>query len=560
MDLRLWSVLGGIGLFLTGMYLMEGAVGQLAGRRFKLLLRRHTSNNFRATLSGVLITAVLQSSSLVSFIVLAFAGNGILRLQNALAVILGANIGTTLSNWFIATLGFSFRIDLLWFPVMGLAGTVLFIFQQRKGITAFCHFFLGMSFLFIALDFMKNGMMGVVESFDLSQIADAPMFLFVTAGFGITFLIQSSTATMALTLSALHSGAIPFDSAVAIIIGSELGTSLKLMLASLSGSADKKRLAAGNIILNLATTIIAFLFMNSLIRLVTEFLGINDPLQALVLFQLVINTAATLLFLPFLEKLSDWLRKRYLEGEHRASLYIDHRIPTIPSLALEIFRFEVEYFVKRVLAYAAVEFSIREAYQELEKLFTEKEWLREESMNHLKDRYQEIRTAQGELIEYYAGLQKAGMSQEDLNESARLMQSVQEAMHAAKGFKDIAHNKNELLQSGNDLKFDQFNFFSELVNRNLKRLSEFYRDDKKAHDPTILKRQLEDIRLDYIQALEHIYRLAGRDSLPERDISTLQNLNRELYSAHRAITLSIAHLSSNGRTPEDINEVATERS
>jgi phosphate:Na+ symporter len=560
MDLRLWSVFGGIGLFLTGMYLMEGAVGQLAGRRFKLLLRRHTSNNFRATLSGVLITAVLQSSSLVSFIVLAFAGNGILRLQNALAVILGANIGTTLSNWFIATLGFSFRIDLLWFPVMGLAGTVLFIFQQRKGITAFCHFFLGMSFLFIALDFMKNGMMGVVESFDLSQIADAPMFLFVTAGFGITFLIQSSTATMALTLSALHSGAIPFDSAVAIIIGSELGTSLKLMLASLSGSADKKRLAAGNIILNLATTIIAFLFMNSLIRLVTEFLGINDPLQALVLFQLVINTAATLLFLPFLEKLSDWLRKRYLEGEHRASLYIDHRIPAIPSLALEIFRFEVEYFVKRVLAYAAVEFSIREAYHELEKLFTEKEWLREESMNHLKDRYQEIRTAQGELIEYYAGLQKTGMSQEDLNESARLVQSVQEAMHAAKGFKDIAHNKNELLQSGNDLKFDQFNFFSELVNRNLKRLSEFYRDDKKAHDPTILKRQLEDIRLDYILALEHIYRLAGRDSLPERDISTLQNLNRELYSAHRAITLSIAHLSSNGRTPEDINEVATERS
>lgn len=558
MDLRIWSVVGGIGLFLAGMYLMEGAVARLAGRRFKLLLRRHTSTHLRATMSGVLITAVLQSSSLVSFIVLAFAGNGMLRLQNALAVILGANIGTTLSNWLIATLGFSFRIDLLWMPVMGIAGTTLFIFQQRKGVVAFCHFFLGLSFLFIALDFMKQGMLGVVESFDLTQLSHAPMFLFVTAGFVITFLIQSSTATMALTLSALHSKAIPFDAAVAIVIGSELGTSLKLMLASMTGSADKKRLAAGNIILNLATTIIAFLFMTPLIRLVTDVFGISHPLHALVMFQLVINTAATLLFLPFLKKLADALSKRYTEGEHRATLYIDRRIPAIPSLSLEIFRLEVAYFVKRVLAYGAAEFRIREAYHELERLFTEKEWLREEGMNHPQDRYGEIRTAQGELIEYYAGLQKSGLSRDELEESARLMQAVQEAMHAAKGFKDIAHNKNELLQSGNDLKFDQFNFFSELVLRNLKRLGTFYHDcrqDREAADP---KRQLEDIRRDYLSSLDHIYKLAGRDSLPERDISTLQNLNRELYSAHRAVTLAITHLATNGMRAVDLDDAAVE--
>lgn len=551
-------MVGGIGLFLAGMYLMEGAVARLAGRRFKLLLRRHTSTHLRATMSGVLITAVLQSSSLVSFIVLAFAGNGMLRLQNALAVILGANIGTTLSNWLIATLGFSFRIDLLWMPVMGIAGTTLFIFQQRKGVVAFCHFFLGLSFLFIALDFMKQGMLGVVESFDLIQLSHAPMFLFVTAGFVITFLIQSSTATMALTLSALHSKAIPFDAAVAIVIGSELGTSLKLMLASMTGSADKKRLAAGNIILNLATTIIAFLFMTPLIRLVTDVFGISHPLHALVMFQLVINTAATLLFLPFLKKLADALSKRYTEGEHRATLYIDRRIPSIPSLSLEIFRLEVAYFVKRVLAYGAAEFRIREAYHELERLFTEKEWLREEGMNHAQDRYREIRTAQGELIEYYAGLQKSGLSRDELEESARLMQAVQEAMHAAKGFKDIAHNKNELLQSGNDLKFDQFNFFSELVLRNLKRLGTFYDDCRQVREAADPKRQLEDIRRDYLSSLDHIYKLAGRDSLPERDISTLQNLNRELYSAHRAVTLAITHLATNGMRAVDLDDAAVE--
>jgi phosphate:Na+ symporter len=553
MDLRLWSAVGGIGLFLTGMYLMEGAVGQLAGRKFKLLLRRHTSNNTRAILSGILITALLQSSSLVSFIVLAFAGNGILRLQHALAVILGANIGTTLSNWLIATLGFSFRIDLVWLPVIGLSGTALFIFQHRKGVTAICHFFLGMSFLFIALDFLKEGMLGVVESVDLTRLSSAPVFVFVTVGFFITFLIQSSTATMAITLSALYSKAIPFPAAVAIIIGSELGTSLKLMLASMKGNADKKRLAAGNIILNLVTMIIAFIFMTPLIRLVTDVFGIKNPLQSLVLFQLVINTAATLLFLPFLTKLSDWLRDRYRKEDHRATLYIDHSIPSIPSLALEIFRLEVEYFAKRVMAFAAVEYSLKEAYHEQEQLFTEKEWLREKSLNHSKDRYIDIRTAQGELIEYYAGLQKSGMGKLDMDESARLMQSVQEAMHAAKGFKDIGHNKNELLQSGNDLKFDQFNFFSDLVLRNLVRMAVFFRECKETGRPEKVKGQLNLIRQDYINTLDHIYKLAGRDSLPEPDISTLQNLNRELYSAHRAMTLAIVHLTINGGIPEENN-------
>ena len=552
MDLRLWSVVGGIGLFLTGMYLMEGAVGQLAGRRFKLLLRRHTSGHVRATLSGVLITAVLQSSSLVSFIVLAFAGNGMLRLQNALAVILGANIGTTLSNWLIATLGFSFRIDLLWLPVMGLAGITLFTFQHRKGVTAMSHFFLGMSFLFIALNFMKEGMIGVVGSVDLIRLSNAPMFVFVVVGFVITFLIQSSTATMAITLSALYANAIPFEAAVAIIIGSELGTSLKLMLASMKGSADKKRLAAGNIVLNLATMIIAFIFMTPLIRLVRDIFDIKNPLQALVLFQLVINTAATLLFLPFLSKLSDWLRQRYREGDHRATLYIDHSIPSIPSLALELFRLEVEYFVKRVIAFGAAEFKLNEAFHELEQLFTEKEWLREKSLNHSKDRYLDIRTAQGELIEYYAGLQKAGMGKMDQEESERLMQSVQEAMHAAKGFKDIAHNKNELLQSGNDLKFDQFSFFSDMVLQNLRRLDELFRARKTILKSSDVKEYLEIIRQDYIKTLDHIYRLAGKDALPEPDISTLQNLNRELYSAYRAMTLAIIHLTTNGATTEDV--------
>jgi hypothetical protein len=157
------------------------------------------------------------------------------------------------------------------------------------------------------------------------------------------------------------------------------------------------------------------------------------------------------------------------------------------------------------------------------------------------------------LIEYYAGLQKAGMGKLDLEESGQLMQAVQEAMHAAKGFKDITHNKNELLQSGNDLKFGQFSLFSDKVLLNLRRLDALFRDRKQIIlNSSDVKRHLEIIRQDYTNTLDHIYRLAGKDALPESDISTLQNLNRELYSAYKALTLAIVHLTTNGVTSEEV--------
>ena len=136
-------------------------------------------------------------------------------------------------------------------------------------------------------------MLDTVNRFDFSAYKNYPPIVFVIIGFMITFLIQSSGATVAITLSALYANAIPFHLAVAVIIGSELGTALKLVLAAVGSSSEKKRLAAGNILLNLVTTVIAFIFLYPLIDFVTKIIGITDPLKGLVAFQTVINIAAT---------------------------------------------------------------------------------------------------------------------------------------------------------------------------------------------------------------------------------------------------------------------------
>jgi len=548
-------VVGGIGLFLVGMHLLETALSQLASRDFKLLLRRNTSSNTRAVFSGIVTTALLQSSSIVSFMTLAFAGSGIIKLQNALAVILGANIGTTLSNWIIATLGFTFDIDMIWYPLLGIGGIILVMFKQNKKIEQICFFFIGLTLLFIALGFMKNGMLNTVERFDLGSFNQYPPIAFVFIGFIITFLIQSSGATMAITLSALYAKAIPFDLAVAVVIGSELGTALKLVLAATGSSPEKKRLAAGNILLNLVTTILAFVFLYSLIDLVTVKMNISDPLQALVIFQIVINITATILFFPFLNFISRILEKWFTEKNDRSTLYIDETIPRVPGFAQEIFRLEVFYFLKRVMAYNAAEFKLSNSEIGLEDIFTEKEWMKEKSHNHLHDRYSEIKKAQGEIIAYYVKMQKNMSNQEELSQVNQYIKSVQSAMHAAKGFKDIQHNKNELLQSGNDLKFGQFALFSNIIHKNLQQLAELIQKENTEEIISKMEKQLTDIQVDYKELLNSIYATAGKNALLEKDISTLQNMNRELYSANKSLIYAVSDFMLDNQQSEHVKNM-----
>lgn len=554
MDQKVWMIFGGVGLFLTGMYLMEGALSHLASRNFKLLLRRNTSTNARAVSTGIITTALLQSSSIVSFLTLAFASSGIIRLQNALAVILGANIGTTLSNWVIATVGFSFSIDMIWYPVLGIAGLCLVVFRHDRKAEQICFFLLGLTFLFIALGLMKNGMLDTVQRFDFAAFSQYPPFVFVLIGFVITFLIQSSNATMAITLSALFAKAIPFDLAVAVVIGSELGTSLKLVLAAAGSSPEKKRVAAGNILLNLVTTIIAFVFMYPLIRLINDGLGVRDPLQALVGFQMAINIAATLAFFPFLSHISRYLEKYFGENGHRATLYTDERIPSLPGLAEEIFRLEVFYFMKRVLAYNAAEFRLSGSDLGLEGIFTEKEWKKENARSSLAERYDEIKRAQGEIIEYYVHLQKRLSDPAQLSRVNRYMRAVQNAMHAAKGFKDIRHNSNELLQSGNDLKFGQFSMFSKVIQENLRELAGSLNGIGQDVAERSLQGLLEKNEADYADMLQRIYSEAGKHALPEKDISTLQNMNREIYSANRAMIHALGDFLLDGPASETLTD------
>ena len=208
----------GIGLFLLSMYLIEEALKNLSGRNFKLFLQRITKNRAGAVAGGAIVTGVLQSSSMVSLMVLAFVGAGVFTMKNAMAIILGANLGTTLDSWLVAGLGFKVNIEIAAYPAVFVGGLLLIIFNKRKSIQNISYFMIGFGLLFIALSFMKTAMEGQVTHFNLASYSSMPPLVFLGIGFMITLLVQSSSVTMALTLSALHVGAISFLPAAALVL------------------------------------------------------------------------------------------------------------------------------------------------------------------------------------------------------------------------------------------------------------------------------------------------------------------------------------------------------
>src|SRR6188474_480005 len=148
-SIDIWKALAGIAIFLLGIKFLEESLKQLAGRKFKLFLKKQTSNKLKAIGGGAIVTAVLQSSSIVNLMVLAFAGAGIIQMQNALAIILGANLGTTLTSWLIATVGFSYNIENFALPIAAVSGIVMMLANKENRLYQWCKLLFGFGFLFI---------------------------------------------------------------------------------------------------------------------------------------------------------------------------------------------------------------------------------------------------------------------------------------------------------------------------------------------------------------------------------------------------------------------------
>ena len=253
-------LIGSVGLFLYGMKVMSEGLQKAAGDRLRNILSAMTRNRFTGTITGFAITALIQSSSASTVMVVSFVNAGLMTLAQSMAVIFGANVGTTFTAWVIALFGFKVNISAFVLPLIGLAVPLLF---SKKGRTkSIGEFLVGFSFLFMGLDMISlyvPDLQSNPEMFaflkEYATMGISSILIFLAVGIVLTMVIQSSAATFAITLIMCTKGWITFDLACAMVLGSNIGTTITPILASMSGNVAAKRTAMGHLLFNLLGTV-----------------------------------------------------------------------------------------------------------------------------------------------------------------------------------------------------------------------------------------------------------------------------------------------------------------
>lgn len=535
----LWKFVAGLGLFLYGMVRLEDALKELAGRRFKLFLRKYTTNRFLAILNGAFATSILQSSSIVLLMVIAFAGAGILSLSNSLGIILGANLGTTMTGWLVSTFGFGTKIESFVFPMIAVGSLGVIFINRRAYIYHFFGFVIAVGLLMMGLGFMKEGMSSLASAVDVSEIAKYGLWAFFLFGFIVTAIIQSSSAMMTITLSALHANLITLGPAAFIAIGADLGTTITALLASFRGTAVKKRVGLAHFLFNVGTAVFALALATPLLNVIRDFLGIRDPLTALVAFHSGFNLLGIVLFFPFLGLFEKLLNRFFVSGGDKTCLFI-HKVSTeVPEASIEAIRQELNHFALKVF-----KFNSQTVGYEID-----------ENRNHVGDRflflksllseddaaanYEEIKSTEGELLEYFVTLQKEKLEQDESAALNKFILALRNGVQSAKASKDIQHNLKEFRQSVADTEVQLMEAIRKDYYSVQHRIGRVL-DKQFTHS---LVEELAGIHAindsAYRQVNEWIYKITRSADDLGSQVATFLNVNREIYNSNRLLVESV---------------------
>jgi len=338
----------GVAIFLFGMLFLEEGFQSFSGGLLQRILHKSTNNLAKSLTFGLVTTALVQSSSLVSVITISFLSSGLLSLAAGIGIVFGANLGTTTGAWLIAGLGLKVNIAAYAMPML-VFGVVL-AFQKSKKLKGVGSILAGLGFLFLGIHYMKEGFETFKDTIELAQFAlpgYAGVFVYGAIGIVATVIMQSSHATMVIIITALAAGQITYENALALAIGANVGTTVTAIIGAMSANIQGKRLAAAHLVFNLATGLIAILFIYQLawlVEAISRSVGIasDDYALKLAVFHTVFNLLGIVLMVPFINYLVVFLER--VMGEVKTALdqpkYLDAAAGKYPDSAVNAVRNE----------------------------------------------------------------------------------------------------------------------------------------------------------------------------------------------------------------------------
>jgi len=416
------KLIGSLALFLYGMKIMSEGLQKVAGDRLRKILTAMTSNRIMGVFAGVLITALIQSSSATTVMVVSFVNAGLLSLTQSIGVIMGANIGTTVTAWLISLLGFKVDVAALSLPLMAVG--IPFLFSNKSSNKSFGEFIFGFSFLFMGLSMIKANVPDLGSNPELlsfvQHYTDMGFFsiiLFVIIGALLTLLVQSSSATMAITLVICANGWIDWQLGAALVLGENIGTTITANFAALTGNVQARRAALAHFVFNMfgVLWVLAFFypFTNLISTLVDSISGqsntalvISYKLSAFHTIFNLLNVAFLIGFVNFIEKtVCSFIRKKDEDEEYRLR-YISGGILSTSELSITQAQKETTLFAERVhrmfqlvrqLLEVTNENEFNKLFSRIEKYETISDNMEVEIANYLSDVSEGRLSAEGKL-------------------------------------------------------------------------------------------------------------------------------------------------------------------
>ena len=517
-------LIGSLALFLYGMKIMSEGLQKFAGDSLRRILTAMTTNRVTGVLTGVLITALIQSSSATTVMVVSFVNAGLLTLTQSIGVIMGANIGTTVTAWLISALGF--KVDIAAFALPLLAFALPLFFSGKSSRKSIGEFVFGFAFLFMGLQSLKANapdlganpeMLAFVQNYTDMGFFSIILFLFI--GAILTMIVQASAATMAITLIMCANGWIDYHLGVALVLGENIGTTITANLAALTGNTQARRAALAHLVFNVFgvmwVLVLFYPFTNAVSWFVTHVMKVSDPAVA-VSFKLaafhtafnISNTFIMIWFVSLIEKTVCTLIKPKVEDEEYRLRYITGGMLSTAELSILQAHKEISLFAERP---ARMFNMVKELFYEKNEETFLKTYSRIEKYENISDRM-EI-----EIANYLTEVSEGRLSSESKEEIRIMLRAVSEIESIADSCNNLARSikrRNEFKSEFTEEQNKHLDHMFELVSGALNRMNLILHKPELVHDDINPSYNIENEINNY------------RNQLKSRNI---EDINNKLY-------------------------------
>lgn len=548
------TILAGVSILLFGMIMLEEGFKTFTKGPLQNVLKKATDKLYKSITTGAVVTAFIQSSSLVSVITISFISAGLINLSGGIGLIFGANIGTTATAWLVAAFGLKFKISSLALPVLIFG--LIFSFQKKNTYKGIGNVLAGLGFFFLGIHYMKEGFDVFKDYIDLKEFAVSGFLgALIYAGLGviITTILQSSSATLALILTALAAQQIQYENALALAIGANVGTTITAILGSLTSNVAGKRLAGAHFIFNVLTGIVALAFIFPLakfVRLFAETVGIasDDYTLKLAVFHTIFNVIGVLLLVPFISRLERFLIKVIKDNastDIARPKYLFEAAMQFPTSAVEsllkeskdLFKNAIFEIVSHALNIHRDDIKTDQKIKKIIKKSTEDMNIDVEELY-----YKKVKTIYGEIIKYATAIQsKLNLSEKQNQAVSEIKIANRKMVEILNDVREINKNVSRSLSLGNPYLLEEYNHFRAKVTKVL-RVIYLFRTEENADE---YGNKLTDLKLEAKDNIRHsnesIDNLIRKDLITAEMASSLFNDNTNVNDMIRKL-ITVAEL------------------